>query len=158
MTVASGQADRWEQLSTILVENPGAEHVSHKVESARSYKDRLVLKLEGFETAGQAAELKGRMILVRPDQVPVLPAGEYYLESLVGLMVHEGDEMLGTVTDVLESSGTHVLVIHDDAGRELMVPLVREIVKEVDEKGAGIEVVLPDGLRELGSSTEEDRS
>ena len=158
MVVASGDAARWKRLTSVLLEVEEEKPAVHKVESVRSYKDRLVLKLEGYETAGQAAGLKGGSVHVQADQIPALPVGEYYLEYLIGLAVHEDGETLGIVTDVLESSGTHVLVIHDASGQELMVPLVKEIVKEVDEEGSGIEVVLPDGLKELGAVNEGDRS
>ena len=128
----------------------GGELEIYEVEGSRAYKDRLILKLSGVDDPGQAAGFKGRSVWVAGCEAPVLPEGEYYLERLVGMTVNEDGKPLGKVVDILESSGTHVLVVETETGGELMIPLVREMVKEVDEAESSIRVILPNGLKELG--------
>ena len=128
----------------------GAEPVEYEVEAARAYKDRLILKLRGVDDPGTAAGFKGRAVLVAGEALPDLPEGEYYLERLIGMTVRENGQALGTVSDVHEAGGTHVLVVKTEAGGELMIPLVQAMVKEVEETGSSIHVVLPPGLKELG--------
>ncbi len=149
--IASKEAGRWCGLTSVLIERGTAATEEYEIESLRWYRDRLVLKLEGVESARDAAELKGGTVLVRPEQVPSLPDGEYYLEYLTGLQVFEKGRSLGFVEEILEAAGTHVLVVRDAAGDELLVPLVREMVKEVDQERSRIEVDLPEGLKEIGS-------
>ena len=91
-------------------------------------------------------------------QVPLadrvkLPAGSYYISDLVGCAVrekHGGD--VGLVRDVEIHgdviSGTPNLVV-DTARGELLIPLAQEICVNVDLAARQIEVVLPEGLREL---------
>ncbi len=151
IVVASGRPERWRGLSRVLLNTgPGAELEIYEVEGSRAYKDRLILKLSGVDDPGQAAGFKGRSVWVAGCEAPVLPEGEYYLERLVGMTVNEDGKPLGKVVDILESSGTHVLVVETETGGELMIPLVREMVKEVDEAESSIRVILPNGLKELG--------
>ena len=82
-----------------------------------------------------------------------LPAGSYYISDLVGCAVHEkGGARVGLVRDVeihgAEISGTPNLVV-DTARGELLIPLAQEICVDVDTEARRIEVVLPEGLREL---------
>jgi 16S rRNA processing protein RimM len=91
-------------------------------------------------------------------QVPLadrvkLPAGSYYISDLVGCVVREKDGAdVGLVRDVEihgdEISGTPNLVV-DTARGELLIPLAQEICVNVDLAARRIEVVLPEGLREL---------
>lgn len=151
--VLSGRADRWTGLKTVLLagrsdvpEDHGQERV---LESCRAYRDRLVLKLAGVDDAGAADGLKGIWILAPAGEIPVLPEGEYYQERLIGLAVE--DEVcgpLGTVEDVVETGGVDLLLIRDQVGGEILVPLAREIVAEVCEAEGKIRVRLPEGLRE----------
>jgi 16S rRNA processing protein RimM len=117
----------------------------------------LVLKLAGVDDASEAAALRGREVSVVSDDVPELPRDEYWVARLVGAQVK--DEALGTVgqvVDVVETGGTDLLVVKDDAGRETMVPLAKEFVKLVDESAATILVSLPPGL--LGLNTDSGES
>ena len=127
----------------------GGEPVGYEVEASRAYKDRLILKLKGVDDPGAAAGFKGLTVWVAGDAVPELPEGEYFLERLIGKTVRENGKALGTVFDVHEAGGTHVLVVKTETGGELMIPLVTEMVKEVEEAGSSIHVVLPEGLKEL---------
>ncbi len=128
----------------------GGEPVAYEVEASRAYRDRLILKLKGVDDPGAAAGFKGLTVQVAGDAVPALPEGEYYLERLIGMTVKEEGQALGTVTDIHEAGGTHVLVVQTDTGGELMIPLVQAMVKEVEETDSSIHVVLPPGLKELG--------
>ena len=91
-------------------------------------------------------------------QVPLadrvkLPAGSYYISDLVGCSVREKDGAeVGRVRDVEingdEVSGTPNLVVDTPRG-ELLIPLAQEICVSVDTAARRIDVVLPDGLRDL---------
>ena len=143
--VASGDGARWTQLQEILLDGR-----SYRVEQARAYGDRLVLKLFGVADASAAAGLKGLEAAAPAGEVPILPEGRYWVSRLLGARVADearGD--LGLVTDVVETGGADLLLVREDSGRERLVPLAREIVLEIDEAAGRISVRLPEGLFEL---------
>jgi 16S rRNA processing protein RimM len=152
--VVSGDAARWEHLSRVVLQGqgPGAQAGPRGVESARAYRDRLVLKLAGVDDASEAAALRGCDVLAEAEDVPPLPQDVYWVERLVGARVKDaalGD--IGRVTDVVETGGVDLLVVKDGDGVETLVPLVREFVTEIDEASGTILLALPDGLRGLNA-------
>jgi 16S rRNA processing protein RimM len=143
--VASGDAARWTHLREVLLEGR-----PFRVDHARAYTDRLVLKLAGIEDAGAAVGLKGLEAAAPPGEVPILPEGRYWVSRLLGARVADearGD--LGTVEDVVETGGTDLLLVREGSGRERLVPLAREFVVGIDEAAGIIRVRLPEGLYEL---------
>ena len=119
-----------------------------KVESARGYRDRLVLKLAGIDDANQASQLRGCDVSALAEDLPQLPEGTYWVERLVGAQVMDsvlGD--IGRVMDVVETGGVDLLLVKDVAGIETLVPLVSHFVSAIDEKAGTIRVALPPGLR-----------
>jgi 16S rRNA processing protein RimM len=147
-----GNAARWVALRTVWISRrDGTTAEPVPVETARAYRDRLVLKLSGVEDADQAARLRGATVHAAVDDAPALPEGEHYRALLVGLAVRdETGQTLGTVRDMLGAGGSEVLVVlPDGGGDELMIPMAREIVRRIDEREGWIEVRLPPGLREL---------
>lgn len=143
--VLSGDASRWVHLSRVWVADE-----SRVVESARAYRDRLVLKLAGVDDAGAASALKGRDVAAPDEDVPRLPKDVYWMERLVGARVMDssmGD--IGCVMEVVETGGVDLLRVEDARGVETLVPLAREIVTGVDETAHTIRVALPEGLRGL---------
>lgn len=125
------------------------------VAACRAYRDRLVLKLEGVDSAAAAAELRGKAVLAPADELPLLPDGEYWIERLRGMdVVDSRGTRLGRVDDVVETGGTDLLSVKDEAGREMLVPLAREIVLAVSEDARRIVVALPEGLAELNREGE----
>ena len=109
-----------------------------------------MLKLFGVADASTAAGLKGLEAASPAGEVPILPEGRYWVSRLLGARVADetrGD--LGIVTDVVETGGADLLLVREESGRERLVPLAREIVREIDEAAGRIIVRLPEGLFEL---------
>ena len=152
VTVVSGDAARWAHLGRVVVGEPGSGGSTGpvRVESARAYRDRLVLKLAGVDDANQAAALRGRDVAALAEDVPELPDDVYWVERLVGARVMDsalGD--IGRVMDVVETGGVDLLLVKNDAGVETLVPLSRPFVDDIDQAGGTIRVVLPEGLHGL---------
>jgi len=152
--VVSGEAARWVHLSRVVVHGsgPGLKDGPRKVESARAYRDRLVLKLEGVNDASGAAALRGSDVLAAAEDVPRLPQDVYWVERLVGARVV--DEVLGDigrVADVIEAGGGDLLLVKDDQGVETLIPMVKQFVTGIDEASGTILLALPEGLRGLNA-------
>ena len=137
----------------------------------RNHAGQAVYWFEGCASINEAEKLRGIDVLIPFEQRVVLPAGQYFIEDLVGCSVFEladGGAMvasspclmseapllMGSVIDVQatgeEQAGTPILVV-DVRGEELLIPLAEDICKRVDVVGRRIEVVLPEGLRDLNS-------
>ena len=118
-----------------------------RVEGRRWHRGMALIKLEGIETAEDAARLAGAEIEVPLDQVPPLPEGSYYHFQILDMEVWTSSgEHLGAVEDILSTGSNDVYLVRRGS-EEVLVPAIEGVVLEVDVEGGRITVELPDGLR-----------
>jgi 16S rRNA processing protein RimM len=86
-----------------------------------------------------AAELVGRDIAIRREQLPAAEEGRFYWADLEGLQVRttEGAD-LGRVDHLLETGANDVLVVKGE--RERLLPFIDQVISEVDLDGGVITV------------------
>lgn len=114
-----------------------------RIESVRTHKSRLLIRIAGVEDAGAASAYAGATLFASRSDVP-LQAGEYFDEDLVGCAVYGANETAyGCVERVEHFPSSDMLVVE---GR--MVPMVRAIVKEIDVERRRIVIDPPEGLLE----------
>lgn len=101
----------------------------------------IVALLAGTGSREQAAALIGADIGVPLQQLPALAQGEYYWVELEGLRVVNLEGVtLGVVSHLLETGANDVIVVVPEAepsaganaGKDRLIPYVREVVKQVD--------------------------
>ena len=114
---------------------------------------QAIFHFAASDSVDDARKLVGLEVQVPLADRVKLPAGSYYISDLVGCAVREKDGGdVGLVRDVEIHgdviSGTPNLVVDTTRG-ELLIPLAQEICVNVDLGARQIEVVLPEGLREL---------
>lgn len=56
----------------------------------------------------------------------------YFITDLIGLEVFWGERLLGQVTDVIATGANDVYSIKTPEGRELLIPAISQVVKEID--------------------------
>ena len=60
-----------------------------------------------------------------------------------------GGQKLGVLTDVLPSRGNDIWVVDQGGAKELLIPALVSVVKEVNVEAKRIIVELPSGLKEI---------
>ena len=141
--------ERFEDLDEVVLISPGGEQKTASIEEFWFQKDRVVLKLEGYDDVDAAKQLVGYVFAVPESDRVQLEEDEFYDWELEGCTVKVGDESIGQVRSVMKTGGTDVLVIGDDAGKERLVPLAAPIVVKIDAAAKTIVVDPPEGLLDL---------
>lgn len=108
-----------------------------KLTHRRWHQEGLLLTFDGYDTPERVGELRNQLLFLRTADLPSLPAGEYYHHQLLGLAVmDESGKLLGQVTEILETGANDVLVVRSQTGGEILLPLIDEVLLEIN---------LPDG-------------
>jgi len=104
---------------------------------------RVIVRLEGHDDRAAAEALRGAELLVARAQAPELGPDEWWAADLEGCGVHDGPREVGTVERLLALPSCEVLeVARVDRSGTLLVPLVRDAVREVDLEAGRIEIDL----------------
>lgn len=142
--------ERFEDLDELILVSPAGERKLGQLEAHWFQKDRVVLKLAGYDDVDRAKELVGYDFAVpEADRVP-LEEDEFYDWELEGCTVRAGDGNIGEVRSVMRTGGAApVLVVADDSGTERLVPLAAEIVVSIDKATRVILIDPPEGLLDL---------
>ncbi|MFQ5724643.1 MAG: ribosome maturation factor RimM [Terriglobia bacterium] len=122
-----------------------------EVQKIWPHKNYLVFHFARYHSIEQAEGLVGQEIQIPRREAAPLGETEFYLAELVGCRVVEqasGVE-LGRVREVLPTGGTDLLAVDTPEGQELLIPFVEEFCLRVAPEERLIEVVLPEGLRNL---------
>jgi len=127
------------------------------IRSCWLHKQQVIFHFEGSESISDAERLRGLEVQIPLAERPPLPAGRYYITDLIGCEIRERDgSRLGRVRDVQflgpserEGVSSAPLLVVESPEGELLIPLAQEICTRIDLAARRIEVVLPDGLREL---------
>lgn len=124
------------------------------------HNGQAIFLFEGSDSISDAERLVGLEIQIPLSERVLLAAGSYFVTDLIGCEVFQVNvngtpEKLGDVRDVQSTgesvAGTPVLVVATPRG-ELLIPLATEICTRIDTAARRIEVVLPEGLRELNQN------
>lgn len=124
----------------------GKNHQHFNVMSARIQMEFVYLKLEGIDSIDLAEKYREWEVRIDRSEVPPLEEGWYYFE-LEGMQVYEGDTLLGTLTQVLETGANDVYVVKGTKG-EICIPALKSVIQKVDVPGKRMDVMLPPGLLE----------
>lgn len=113
---------------------------------------RPIVRLDGIDDRAAVQALRGSELTVDADEAPMLADGEWWASELQGCEVRDGDRQLGTVIRLIELPSCEALEVRPAAGGEpLLVPMVKDAIRDVDTAGRRIEVDL-DFLGLAGSS------
>lgn len=116
------------------------------VKTARPHQGRLLVRFEEIPGRNEAERHRGMNFYAEP----VFEDEDFYDFELVGLrVVHNGTD-IGEVTSIVRAPAHRLLeVTLDSGGREVLIPLVEEIVPEVDLENSTVTITPPEGLLEL---------
>jgi 16S rRNA processing protein RimM len=141
--------ERFEDVDELILVAPSGEHKPGRLEDYWFQKDRVVLKLAGYDDVDSAKSLVGSDFAVPDSERVALEEDEFYDWELEGCTVKVDDKSIGQVRSVLKTGGTEILVVSDDSGKEQLVPLAAEIVVKIDTAAKVILIDPPEGLLEL---------
>jgi 16S rRNA processing protein RimM len=105
-------------------------------------EQRPIVRLQGVEDRAAADALRGLALRVPLGEAPALEAGEWWGHELEGCAVLDGARAIGTVSALLELPSCEVLAVRRADGGELLVPMVRDAVRDIDVAARRIEVDL----------------
>lgn len=117
--------------------------VRREIVRAAGHDGRPIVRLAGCEDRSAAEALRGQELLVARAGAPALEEDEWWAEDLEGCAVRDGRREVGVVARLLALPSCEVLEVRrgDDAP-DLLVPLVRDAVRDVDLEGRVIDVDL----------------
>ena len=125
----------------------GTDEKKYIIERIKYLKQFVIIKFEGIHDMSQAEKLK-QSILVIPKKL-ALPLGddEYYIGDLIGCAVtHVDGATLGKITDVLATGANDVYVIKNEAGKEILIPAVKQFIGKIDINNKSVAVTYAEGL------------
>ena len=127
----------------------GESRRSFGIDRARPHKGVVLLKLRGIDDMDAAQALVGCRVSVAQDRLAPLEPSEYYYAEVVGFeVVDAGGERIGTVNRVWAKEGGDLLVV-DGAGKEHLIPAIKEFIRRIDVVEKVVTVDVPEGLLEL---------
>jgi 16S rRNA processing protein RimM len=106
------------------------------------------MKLKDLDTRQGAETYRGAEIYVRKEAI-VRGEDEYFWHELLGLEVYlEDGQHLGTIFQII-STGSNDIYVVKEGEKELLIPAIYEVIKEVDIEKGRMTVSSMEGLLDL---------
>ena len=137
---------RFDKLETIYIEQQKVKK-EYQIEEVKYHKNMVLIKFKGIDTIEKAEELRQSYILIDREKEEPLKEGVYYIVDLIGLEVYTDEgKLLGKVDDIFNTGSNDVYVVKDELGKEILLPGIPEVLKNIDIEGKKITVHLIPGL------------
>ena len=130
-------------LKTLYWDAAGTQPVRVK---SRVHKNLALAKLEGVDTVQDASVLRGRILYLNRRDLDL--GDRYFIQDLVGLSVVDADSgtVYGELTDVSNTGANDIYHMRTPDGREILIPVIPDIIRRVDIAGGRIAICPMKGL------------
>lgn len=137
---------RFEKLKTIYIQK-AKELIGFKIQEVKYNKQSVLLKLEGIDDITEAEKYKNFYIKISKENAVELEKNSYFIVDIIGCQVYtDENEYLGNVVDVFQTGSNDVYTLKNSEGKEILIPAIKEVIKNVDIKNKKIVIHLMDGL------------
>lgn len=133
---------RFKALKKIYIKNE-----QHEIEEVKFHKNMVLLKLKGIDTIEQAEMLRNCYIEIDRKDGVKLDENSYYIVDLLGLEVYQDNgKLLGILEDIYNTGSNDIYVVKNEEGKQLLLPAISEVIKDIDLNAKKITVHLIKGL------------
>lgn len=140
---------RFKKLKEVLLDT-GKEMLTLEVESVKFFKQFAILKFKGIDTLNDVEKYRMKNLFVTRANAVRLQKDEYFIADLIGLsVITEDEEVLGELTDVIQTGANDVYVVTMTDGKEVLMPAIKECILSVDMENGLMKVHVMDGLLDL---------
>ncbi len=111
--------------------------------------DKLFISLPDVDTVDAASRYVGKEVYLPMEMLPKLKGNKFYFHELPGFSVvddQKGD--IGTVKDVLQYP-TQAVIQVEFQGKEILLPIVDEVIKKLDRNKKILYITAPEGLIDM---------
>ncbi len=138
--------ERFEELKKVYIcKKEKLEEV--EIEEVKYHKDMVLLKVKGIDDMNEAEKVKGLYLKIDRKNAKKLPKDTYFIADLLGLEVYsDTGELLGKVDDIFRTGANDVYVVKNENGKQLLLPGIPDVIKEIDLEKEKIIVHILKGL------------
>ena len=139
---------RFKKLKHVILDT-GKEKLNLEVCQVKFFKQMVILKFKEFNNINDVERFRGKSLYVTRENAVKLQKDEYFIADMIGMRVVSTDgEELGTLEDVLQTGANDVYVVEKEGNSQLLLPAIKECIREVDMEQGTITVYLMPGLRD----------
>jgi 16S rRNA processing protein RimM len=125
-------SDTLEQVARVFLESAGQAREFRLTGMTRLNATTLRITLEGVADVNAAESLKGALVMLATEDVPAAKPGEFYYYEAIGCEVFLTDgSRIGMIEEIF-STGAHDIWVVRDSEREVLVPVIEDVVKAMD--------------------------
>jgi 16S rRNA processing protein RimM len=143
----SDRPGRFEHLQSVCVTAQGGCTVERRVRQVRRAGASYIVEFENVTTPEEAGTMRGALLQV-PQEMPAQEGDAWYECDLIGMTVaDEAGHDLGCLEAIWQLPAHAVFVVRR-AGREVLIPAVKDFVRSVDVAQGRMTVRTIEGLVE----------
>jgi 16S rRNA processing protein RimM len=117
------------------------------VESSRPHKSFILVKMKGYDNINDVEKFVKSELFADGEEVSGLNEGEFLYRQIIGLTVIDKDlGEVGKISEIMELGSNDVWVVKSPQYKEILLPYIDDVIKEVDLDNGVVKVEIPDGL------------
>lgn len=137
---------RFEELKTIYIDYK-KELLEYEIEEVRYHKNQVILKLKNIDSIEVAEKYRNCYLKIKRKDAVELPEDTYFIADLIGINVFdENMNQLGNIVDIFPTGSNDVYVVKDNLGKQILLPAIKDVIKNVDIENKIVTVHLLEGL------------
>lgn len=141
--------DDFERIKNVTVKLRN-KTVECTIKSVKYQKNNIIVGFNEIKDINEAEELKNAVVYASREELGELPEGVYYIADLIGMKVYnEANEFIGKIGDVLKTGSNDVYIVKQDGKKDLLLPVIDDVVLSVDTDKRVVTVHVMEGLDEL---------
>ncbi|MGD9677090.1 MAG: ribosome maturation factor RimM [Vulcanibacillus sp.] len=131
-------------------EKANSTNLEVEIVYSRPYKDMYILKFKDLNTINDVEKYKNLFLWVPTEQQIDLDNNEFYYFEIIGCNVVTLDGLeIGVVKEILSPGANDVWVVKSKlSDKEIFIPYIESVVKDVDVQNKRITIELMEGLIE----------
>lgn len=137
---------RFKKLKQVLLDT-GKEKLILEVQNVKFFKQFVIVKFKEFDSINDIEKYKGKPLLVTRENAIKLAKNEYFIADMIGMdVITEDQNKFGTLKEVLQTGANDVYIVETTEGKEVLLPAIKECIRNVDMENACLTIHLMKGL------------
>jgi 16S rRNA processing protein RimM len=141
--------ERFDVGNSLIIVDSQNKQTPVTVKTSRLHKNVFIVLFSQFSNINDVEKYKGSLLKIEAKNQKPLEEGEYYYHEIIGCkVVTEDEQELGLISEILTPGANDVWVVSLPKGKQLLLPVIDDVVLKVDIPNKTIRIHLMEGLLE----------